>query len=107
MLRQHFLFAPCLTWSPEFLEVLQSYFLFLFFVTLMLLRHSLRIFLAGISLLLLLASCSVVRLSYSQEPQLTWWWLDHYVNFSREQEPLAKEAIYHWFVAGRKNCAVA
>ncbi len=43
-----------------------------------------------ICLLLLLGSCSMLRLGYDQGPQLVWWWLDGYVNFSSEQTPHAK-----------------
>jgi hypothetical protein len=50
-----------------------------------------------ISLLFLLSSCSVLRLSYDQGPHLVWWWLDGYVNFSSEQTPHAKQAIRQWF----------
>ncbi len=52
---------------------------------------------AVIALLLLLGSCSMLRLSYNQGPQLVWWWLDGYVNFSSEQAPRAKQAIREWF----------
>ena len=53
---------------------------------------------AIIILLFLLSSCSMLRLGYDQGPQLVWWWLDGYVNFSDEQTPHAKEAIRKWFV---------
>ncbi|WP_297326059.1 DUF6279 family lipoprotein [Nitrosomonas sp.] len=52
---------------------------------------------AVIALLLLLSSCSMLRLGYNQGPQLVWWWLDGYVNFSNEQAPHAKQAIHQWF----------
>ncbi len=52
---------------------------------------------AIIILLFLLSSCSMLRLGYDQGPQLVWWWLDGYVNFSNEQTPHAKEAIRKWF----------
>lgn len=41
-----------------------------------------------IALLVSLSGCSMVRLSYDQGPRLAWWWLDGYVDFSREQKPL-------------------
>lgn len=50
-----------------------------------------------IGLLLLLGGCSMLRLGYNQGPQLVWWWLDGYVDFSSEQVPHAKEAIHQWF----------
>ena len=50
-----------------------------------------------IVLLILLGSCSMLRMSYHQGPQLAWWWLDGYLDFEHEQIPQAKEAIRHWF----------
>ena len=45
----------------------------------------------------LLSGCTAVRLGYNNGPQLAWWWLDSYVDFNREQAPLAREAIDRWF----------
>ena len=45
---------------------------------------------AIIGLLVLLAGCSSVRLGYGSGPLLAWWWLDGYVDFSRENAPLAQ-----------------
>ncbi|NBQ69227.1 MAG: hypothetical protein EBU46_10480 [Nitrosomonadaceae bacterium] len=62
--------------------------------------HTLRKSLARIALiavLLLSSGCSMLRLSYDNGPQLAWWWLDGYVDFSREQTPQAKHAIHQWF----------
>ena len=56
-----------------------------------------------ICLLLLLSSCSMLRLGYDQGPQLVWWWLDSYVDFSSEQAPHAKEAIRQWFTWHRTS----
>ena len=50
-----------------------------------------------IGFLLLLGGCSMLRVGYNQGPQLVWWWLDGYVDFSSEQVPHAKEAIRQWF----------
>lgn len=44
-----------------------------------------------------LAGCSAVRLGYNNGPTLAWWWLDGYVDFSREQAPLARQGIERWF----------
>jgi len=41
----------------------------------------------------LLAGCSSVRLGYNNAPQLSWWWLDGYFDFSREQAPQVKQAL--------------
>ena len=45
----------------------------------------------------LLSGCTAVRLGYNNGPQLAWWWLDSYVDFSREQAPAAREALDRWF----------
>jgi len=45
----------------------------------------------------LLSGCTAIRLGYNNGPQLAWWWLDSYVDFDREQAPLAREAIDRWF----------
>ena len=50
-----------------------------------------------IALLVLFSGCSMVKFGYDQGPRLTWWWLDGYVDFSREQKPHAKQAIQQWF----------
>ncbi len=50
-----------------------------------------------IILLALLSGCSIVRLGYDQGPRLAWWWIDGYVDFSREQKPHVKQAIQEWF----------
>ncbi len=47
--------------------------------------------------LLALGGCTALRLSYNNGAQLAWWWLDGYVDFSREQSPLARQAIDRWF----------
>ncbi len=48
-------------------------------------------------LALALMGCSAVRLGYNNGAQLAWWWLDGYVDFSREQSPLAKQGVERWF----------
>ena len=52
---------------------------------------------AIIGLLLLFSGCSTMRIGYDHGPRLVWWWLDGYVDFSREQKPHAKQAIQQWF----------
>lgn len=53
----------------------------------------------GLVLLLALGlgGCSALRLGYSNGPQLAWWWLDGYIDFSREQAPRAREKLDRWF----------
>jgi hypothetical protein len=47
--------------------------------------------------LLLLGACSGVRLAYHNAPQLAWWWIDDYVDFSRAQAPLARKGLEQYF----------
>ena len=57
-------------------------------------------FIIGLTLLLLgplLVGCSSVRLSYANGPQLGWWWIDGYLDFTREQTPQVKQALERWF----------
>jgi hypothetical protein len=44
-----------------------------------------------------LAGCSTWRLGYGQGAELTYWWLERYVDFDEAQEPRAREAIAEWF----------
>jgi hypothetical protein len=44
-----------------------------------------------------LGGCSAVRLGYSNGPQVAWWWLDGYIDFSSEQSPRARQALDRWF----------
>lgn len=48
-------------------------------------------------LALALAACSAWRVGYGQGPELTWWWLERYVDFDETQEPRARQAIAEWF----------
>ena len=51
----------------------------------------------GLALLLVLAGCGLLRLTYDQAPKLTYWWLDAYVDIRPEQAPKVHEAIERWF----------
>jgi hypothetical protein len=51
-----------------------------------------RIIAAGL-LLFALGACSMLRLGYSQGPELLYWWLDGYADFSDEQSPRVREAL--------------
>ncbi len=44
-----------------------------------------------------LGGCSALRLGYANGPQLAWWWLDGYIDFSREQAPRARQVVDRWF----------
>lgn len=43
------------------------------------------------------AGCSVLRLAYTQADQLSYWWLDSYVDFDGTQTPRVRDAIDRWF----------
>jgi hypothetical protein len=48
---------------------------------------------------LLLASCSAVRLGYNQLPDLTYWWLDSYIDTADAQTPRLRreiDALHQW-----------
>lgn len=47
--------------------------------------------------LLALGGCSSLRLGYSNGPQLLWWWLDGYVDFSSAQVPQVKQGLERLF----------
>lgn len=66
----------------------------------MLIAARFRAWIIGALVLLLavgLGGCSALRLGYSNGPQLAWWWLDGYVDFSRDQSPRARQALDRWF----------
>jgi hypothetical protein len=44
-----------------------------------------------------LSACTALRLTYNNGQQVVWWWLDGYVDFSREHTPVAKQAIDRFF----------
>lgn len=52
----------------------------------------------GLGLLALaLTGCSMVRLAYDQAPNLTYWWIDGYVDSSGEQTTRLRESIDRWY----------
>lgn len=53
--------------------------------------------LLAVLLLGALCGCTSVRLVYGNGQQLSWWWIDGYVDFSSEQAPAAKAAIDRLF----------
>ena len=57
-------------------------------------------FIIGLTLLLLgplLAGCSSLRMGYANGPLLGWWWIDGYLDFTREQTPQVKQVLERWF----------
>ena len=63
----------------------------------------LRLMLMALLLPGLLAGCSAVRFAYNQAPELSYWWLDGYVDFSDAQKPLARTALHDWFRWHRRD----
>lgn len=51
----------------------------------------------------LLGGCSALRVAYNTGPQLAWWWLDGYLDFSREQAPQVRASIDTWFLWHRQT----
>ena len=52
---------------------------------------------AIIGVLMLLTGCGAVRLAYNTAPQISWWWLDGYMDFSSTHSPRVKEGLEQWF----------
>ena len=52
---------------------------------------------AIIGVLMLLTGCGAVRLAYNTAPQIAWWWLDGYMDFSSTHSPRVKEGLEQWF----------
>ncbi len=50
-----------------------------------------------------LAGCSAVRLAYGNGAQLSWWWLDGYVDFSAVEEPEVKQDLDEFFAWHRNT----
>lgn len=51
---------------------------------------------AIIVVLMALSGCSAIRLAYNNAPQVGWWWLDGYMDFSSEHSPRVKAALDQW-----------
>lgn len=61
---------------------------------------SVRVFrIIGLLLAILLSGCSAVRLGYSQAPELAYWWLDSYFDFTQAQTTRVRAdlaALHTW-----------
>ncbi|MDP2416159.1 MAG: DUF6279 family lipoprotein [Hydrogenophaga sp.] len=61
----------------------------------------------GLALMLLtaltLSACSTTRLAYNQAPNLLYWWLDGYMDFTSEQSPQARQDIDTFLAWHRSN----
>jgi len=53
------------------------------------------------TLLSVCAGCSALRIGYSTAPDLVYWWLDGYVDFSGAQTTQVRQAISEWFAWNR------
>lgn len=47
----------------------------------------------ALALCLVLSACSAIKLGYNSLPNLAYWWLDGYVDFSDEQSPIVRDEI--------------
>lgn len=56
-----------------------------------------------LSLTVLLGGCSALRIGYGTAPDVVYWWLDGYVDFTDAQTPRVREAIRQWFVWHRRT----
>jgi len=55
------------------------------------------------SLLALASGCSALRIGYGTAPDLAYWWLDRYIDFSGAQTPRVRAALAQWFVWHRRT----
>jgi hypothetical protein len=62
-------------------------------------RRSLKSLIIGscLALATLLSGCTALRFAYSNGPELSYWWLDGYADFSDAQIPQVREALDAWF----------
>jgi Family of unknown function (DUF6279) len=51
----------------------------------------------------LLTGCSAIRLAYNQAPDLTYWWLDSYVDFNDQQTPKVRDELTRLFAWHRAS----
>ena len=52
---------------------------------------------------MLVSGCSALRIGYSTAPDLAYWWLDRYVDFSGAQTPRVRDALAQWFAWHRRT----
>jgi hypothetical protein len=57
----------------------------------------------ALAVALVLAACSAVKLGYANLPNLAYWWLDGYVDFSDEQAPAVRDEIARLHAWHRQN----
>ena len=54
-------------------------------------------------MLAFVSACSALRIGYSTAPDLTYWWLDRYVDFDGAQTQRVRDALAQWFTWHRRN----
>jgi hypothetical protein len=54
-------------------------------------------------LVALLPACSAIKIAYNQAPDLTYWWLDSYLDFNGQQTPKVRDEINKLFAWHRAN----
>jgi hypothetical protein len=52
---------------------------------------------------MLVSGCSALRIGYSQAPDLVYWWLDGYVDWTSAQTPRVRAALTQWFAWHRRT----
>ncbi|RYF13731.1 MAG: hypothetical protein EOO30_20455 [Comamonadaceae bacterium] len=57
----------------------------------------------ALGLALVLSACSALKLGYTNLPNLAYWWLDGYVDFSDEQAPLVRDEIARFYAWHRQQ----
>ncbi len=62
-----------------------------------------RIIVALLALSLALSGCSTLRLAYNTAPELTYLWLDNFVDFDEEQGQQVRDALAAWFKWNRST----
>ncbi|MDE2626127.1 MAG: hypothetical protein KGL99_03145 [Burkholderiales bacterium] len=53
--------------------------------------------------LALASGCSALRLGYGTAPEITYWWLDGYVDFDHAQSVKVRDALARWFAWHRRT----
>jgi len=56
-------------------------------------RYKLPLLILLAAAICLTSACSALKISYNNAPDLLYWWLDGYVDFSAKQKPLAKQEL--------------
>ena len=52
---------------------------------------------------MLMSACSAIKIAYNQAPDLTYWWLDSYMDFNGQQTPKLRDEITKLFAWHRAS----